>query len=178
MHFQVQPHFRALCESTQTVTCFSECALTPTLSAHKWSYRSLFHGLHNDLLQSCGLLLISRNPCQHNNLNNEKLYLIKALTVINEASQWANILYYELGRRMAYTTSRNTKLNTCALLSQLWSYSGYVVYMEHEEQLYMILTGFCENGILRFHHWYLLHCDCHIFSSYITSKNIILKYTW
>lgn len=28
----------------------------------KLSYRSLFHGCHNDLLQSCGLLLISGNP--------------------------------------------------------------------------------------------------------------------
>lgn len=32
------------------------------------AYRSLFHGLHDDLLQSCGLLLIGGDPCQPDNV--------------------------------------------------------------------------------------------------------------
>lgn len=37
-----------------------------------FSYRSLFHGCHDDFLQSCGLLLISWNPWKINNFNMHK----------------------------------------------------------------------------------------------------------
>lgn len=44
----------------------------------KHAHRALFHSLHDDLLQSSGLLLVSGDPCQPDNV---KLGLPKAVGV-------------------------------------------------------------------------------------------------
>lgn len=77
---------------------------------------------------------------------------------------------------MADTTSSNTKLNTCALVSQLWSYSGYVVYMEHEEQLYRILSTLILATLRLSYIQLLYYQQKHYFETYLVTFTVLQHY--
>lgn len=50
---------------------FLEHMMSEFLCVGMLSYLALFHGLHDDLFQPGGLLLISGNPCEQHSVINE-----------------------------------------------------------------------------------------------------------